>query len=66
MPLLTQHKELPKGTIVPIRKMIGRVRELNAFFTRKFKIVQNKMKLLIEPVELSIPLVLYDDEALKE
>lgn len=66
MPLLSQHKDFPKGTIVPVRKMIGRVRELNAFFTRKLQIIQNKMKLLTDGVDLFIPSILNEDKTIKE
>lgn len=46
--------------------MIGRVRELNTFFSGKLQIVQNKMKLLIDGVELFIPPILNKDKIVKE
>lgn len=48
MSLLIQHKELPKGTIVHVRKMMNKVKELNTFFTGKLWVVQNKMKTITQ------------------
>lgn len=65
IPLLTQFKELPKGTIIPIRKMIGRVRDLNAFFIEKLQLIQNRMRFLIDGIQFFIPSILTKEEAVK-
>lgn len=65
MPLLTQFKELPKGTIVPVRKMIGRVKELNAFFSGKLLQIQNKVNFLVEGVQWLIPPILTEEKTVK-
>lgn len=65
MPLLTQFKELPKGTIVPVRKMIGKVKELNAFFSGKLLLIQNKVKFLIEGVRWLIPPIVIEEKIVK-
>ena len=44
VPLLTQKKELPKEIIVPIRKMIHQVKELNSFFKGKIEAIRRKLK----------------------
>lgn len=66
MPLLGQKKEFPKATIIYVRKLIGKVKELNAFFTRKGKLIQGKMKLVTEGVNHFYSLILAVDGTTKE
>lgn len=66
MPLLTQKKELPKGTIVPVRKIISRVSGLISFFTGKIQIVHNKVKLITQGIPLFIPSVLNENNIVKD
>lgn len=66
VPLLTQFKELPKGTTISVRKLIGWIRDLNAFFILKLQVVQNKMRWITDAVELLIPSILNEDKTVKE
>ena len=50
MPLLTQKKEFHKGTIIPIRKMVNKVKELNAFFFGMVQEIKKKMRTIVQGV----------------
>lgn len=63
VPMLGEKKELPKVTIVSIRKLIGKVRDLNAFFIGKLKIIQSKVKFVADGIPLFFSSILLHDGA---
>jgi hypothetical protein len=64
--MLGEKKELPKVTIVSVRKLIGKVRDLNAFFTGKLKIIQNKIKFVVDGFLLFFSSILTPDKIVKD
>jgi hypothetical protein len=65
VPLLTQKKELPKEIIVPIRKMIHQVKELNSFFSGKIEAVRGKLKSIALGTPDFIPTILNNEGYVK-
>jgi hypothetical protein len=66
VPMLGEKKELPKVTIVSVRKLIGKVRDLNAFFIGKLKNIQNKVKFVADGIPLFFSSIVLSDGAVSD
>jgi hypothetical protein len=66
VPMLGEKKELPKVTIVSVRKLIGKVRDLNAFFIGKLKIIQSRAKFVIDGIPSFFASILSSDGAVND
>jgi hypothetical protein len=66
VPILGEKKELPKVTIVSVRKLIGKVRDLNAFFTGKLKLIQNRVKFVVDGIHLFFSSILTSEGTVRD
>jgi hypothetical protein len=64
--MLREKKELPKVTVVSVRKLTGKVRDLNAFFTGKLKLIQNKIKFVVDGIHFFFSSILNSDGTVKD
>lgn len=63
--MLTQ-KELTNGVIIPIRKLINRVKELSGFFFGKLQFIQYKMKTIAIGTPNFLPCIIDENGNIQE